>query len=101
MMHEEKHMEHYKQDRYWYARKALVLNTWLTLVDLFIVLPFALPTFLLRRLPLLSRALDLECLKKRKVKQQQQREQQRMAPLRARDVFITLCVPWMSTQQWK
>ena len=39
------------------------------------------------RWTLLSRALDLECIKKRKVKQQQQREQQRMAPLRARDVI--------------
>ena len=33
---------------YWYAPKALVLNKWLTLVNLLIMLPFALPTFLLR-----------------------------------------------------
>ena len=40
--------QNYKHDCYWYARKALVLNTLLRLVNLLIVLPFALPTFLLR-----------------------------------------------------
>eukprot|EP01083_Nonionella_stella_P017418 48729_1 len=41
-------VENYKADKYGYARKALLLNTFLTLFDLFIVLPFALPTFILR-----------------------------------------------------